>query len=272
MPRKKVDIGQMLVESLTSEQIAGLLTVISSSSNLNLHMEKFEETDPDMAAAVKRILALGSDSKGRPKTKPLASLKRTMESWESLWHNYDDIISEVGDEDGRYAVEDHHWEPPYFDGSSLAYDLEPIAEKMLTIMEEVYDEVNDPDLFHNALEEIDVQIGAYPEWMGAEHGEPCLLEEKMTQCVLKWLWLSSKKRTDRGEIFVEQVLELENVFEMVELESKALVGFLVELSESACRGIYEFLKMGDHRADLDNTYSAWHQIKHEYEARFDSDS
>ncbi len=272
MPRKSFNIGQMLVKSLTLEQIAGLLTVISSSSDFNLYMEKFEATDPDMAAAVKRILALGSDSKDRPKTKPLASLKRTMEYWGSLWQRYDDIISEVGDEDGRYAVEDHHWEPPYFDGSSLAYDLEPIAEKMLTIMEEVYDEVNDPDLFHNALEEIDVQIGAYPEWMGAEHGEPCVLEEKMTQCVLKWLWLSSKKGTDRGEIFVEQVLEFENVFEMVELESKALVGFLVELSESACRGIYEFLKMGDHRADLDNTYSAWHQIKHEYEARFDSDS
>ena len=139
-------------------------------------------------------------------------------------------------------------------------------------MDEIYDEVKDPDLFHNALEEIDVQIGVYPEWMGAEHGEPCVLEEKMTQCILKWLWLSSKKRTDRGEIFVEQVLELENVFEMVELESKALVEFLVELPESACRGIYELLKMGDHRADLDNTYSAWHQIKHEYEARFDSDS
>ena len=175
MLRKKVNIGQMLVKSLTSEQITDLLTVILSSSDLNLHMEKLEETDPDMAAAVKRILALGSDSKGGSKAKLLASLKRTMESWESLWQSYDDIISQVGDEDGRYAVEDHHWEPPYFDGSSLAYDLEPIAEKMLTIMDEVYDEVNDPDLFHNALEEIDVQIRSYPEWMGVEHGEPCVL-------------------------------------------------------------------------------------------------
>jgi len=113
MPRKKVNIGQMLVKSLTLEQIAGLLSVISSSSDLNLYMEKFEKTDPDMAAAVKRILALGSDSAGRLKTRSLASLKRTIEYWESLWQSYDDIISQVGDEDGRYAVEDHHWEPPY---------------------------------------------------------------------------------------------------------------------------------------------------------------
>jgi len=272
MPRKKVNIGQMLVESLTSEQIAGLLTVISSASDLNLYMEKFEETDPDMAAAVKRILALGSDSKGRPKTKPLASLKRTMESWGSLWQRYDDIISEVGDENGRYAVEDHHWEPPYFDGSSLAYDLEPIAEKMLTIMDEVYDEVNDPDLFHNALEEIHVQIGAYPEWMGAEHGEPCVLEEKMTQCVLKWLWLSSEKSAYGGETFVENVLDLENESEMVLLERSVLAGFFLQLPDSECRAIYGFLKKGNHHADLDNTYSAWHQIKHGYEERFDANN
>ncbi len=60
MPRKKVNIGQMLVQSLTSEQIAGLLTVISSASDLNLYMEKFDETDPDLADAVKRILTFGS--------------------------------------------------------------------------------------------------------------------------------------------------------------------------------------------------------------------
>lgn len=272
MPRKRLNIGQMLVKSLTLEQIAGLLTVISSSSDFNLYMEKFEETDPDMAAAVKRILALGSDSAGRPKTKPLASLKRTMEYWGSLWQSYDDIISQVGDEDGEYVLQDHHWEPPYFDGSSLVADLEPIAEKMLTIMDEVYDEVNDPDLFYNALEEMDDQIRSYPEWMGVEHGEPCVLEEKMTQCVLKWLWLSSKNGTERGQVFTEKVLDLESAFERVLMERSAFVGFFLQRPDSECRAIYEFLKKGDHPADLDNTYSAWHQINHNYKERFDADN
>jgi len=272
MPRKKVNIGQMLVKSLTLEQIAGLLTVISSASDLNLYMEKFEETDPDMAAAVKRILDLGSDSKGRPKTGSLTSLKRTMEYWGTLWNTFYETISEVGDEDGRYAAQEHHWEPPYFDGWSLAHDLEPSAEKMLRIMDEAYDEVTDPDLFYNALEEIETSIGAYPEWMGAEHGEPCVLEEKMTQCVLKWLWLSSKNETEKGKTFAEKVLVLENESEMVLLERSVLAGFFLQLPDSECREIYGFLKKGDHHIDLDNTYSAWHQIKHGYEARFDSDS
>jgi hypothetical protein len=168
------------MKSLTSEQIAGLLTVVSASTDLNIYMEKFEKIDPDMATTVKKILATDQDSASRGKTGRLTSLQRTMEHWFSLWRNYDGIISEVGDEEGKYAVQDHHWEEPYFDGGSLALDLEPIAEDMLTLMEDVYDEVDDPDLFLKALEEIDNQIGSYPEWMGADHGEPCVLEEKLT--------------------------------------------------------------------------------------------
>ena len=68
-------------------------------------------------------------------------------------------------------------------------------------MDEVYEEVNDPDLFYNVLEEMDIQIRSYPEWMGVEHGEPCVFEEKMTECVLKWLWLSAKNGKERGPNF-----------------------------------------------------------------------
>ena len=45
MPQKNLNIGQMLVKSLTLEQIAGLLTVISSACDLNLYMEKFERSE-----------------------------------------------------------------------------------------------------------------------------------------------------------------------------------------------------------------------------------
>ena len=110
----------------------------------------------------------GSVSKG--KTKPLASLKRTMEFWDSLWGKFDDAMGELGDEDGKYAVQDHHWESPYFDGSSLADDLEPIAKDMLKLIEDVYDEVNDPNLFLNSMQEMDDQIHHYPEWMRINSG------------------------------------------------------------------------------------------------------
>jgi len=270
MAKRKYSIGQILMKSLTSEQIAGLLTIVSASTDLNIYMEKVEKIDPDMATTVKKILAADQDSASRDETRRLTSLQRTMKYWSSLWRNYDDIISEVGDEEGKYAVQDHHWEEPYFDGGSLALDLEPIADDMLTLMADVYDEVDDPDLFLKALEEIDDQIGSYPEWMGADHGEPCVLEEKLTQCVLKWLWLSSQHKGAPGQTFAEKAFYLENAFEMVALDKNELIAFFIRLPDGVCREIYEFLKEGDHDVTLDNSYSAWHHINHNYEERFDA--
>jgi len=274
MPKKKSSIGQMLMKSLTPEQIESLLTVVSASIDLNMYMDKFEKKDPDMATTVKKILAADQDSASKGETKrlasfQLASFQRTMAHWRSLWRNYDDIISEIGDEDGKYAAQEHHWESPYFDGWSLARDLEPIAEDMLMLIEDVYEEEDDPDLFMNALEEIDDQIGSYPEWMGAEHGEPCVLEEKLTQCVLKWLWLSLEHEKNPGQTFADKVYSLENDIKMVRLDEKTLMGFFVQLPDGVCREIYEFLKSGDHDVDLDSTYSVWHNINHNYEERFD---
>lgn len=82
MARKRSNIGQILVESLTRGQVTDLLTVILSSIDLNLYLEKFEAVDSDMAAVVKRILAPGSDSVRKGKAKPPVSLKRIMEQWE----------------------------------------------------------------------------------------------------------------------------------------------------------------------------------------------
>jgi len=175
----------------------------------------------------------------------------------------------LGDEDGKYAVQDHHWEEPYFDGWSLADDLEPIAKDMLGLIEDVYDEVNDPDVFLDALEELEDQIGSYPEWMGVEHGEPCALQASMTQCVLKWLWLSSQHERHPGRSFAEKTISLENAFEMVALDEEALTAYYDRLPDDVCREIYEFLQEGDHGANLENTYSAWHQVHHNFEERFE---
>jgi len=267
--RTKSTIGQLLVKSLTSEQIADLLTVVSGSIDLNQYMDQYTKMDSDMAATVKKILAADKGSGGRGEAKPSVSLKRTMEFWDSLWRQFDDIIGELGDEDGKYAVQDNHWEEPYFDGSSVASDLEPIAKDMLNLIENVYTEVNDPDLFLNALQKMEDQIGLYPEWMGVEHGEPCILEESMTQCILKWLWISSQEGRNPGRRFAEKAISLGNDFQMVALDEKEMTGFFTQLPDDISREVYDFLEEGVHGANLDNTYSAWHQIHHDFEQRFE---
>jgi len=53
------------------------------------------------------------------------------------------------------------------------------------------------------------------------------------------------------------------------LDENAMAGFLTQLPDDACREIYEFLQGGDHGANLESTYSAWHHIHHNYEERFE---
>ena len=114
MKDKKTKFGQLLVESLTTEQIALMLDVVASAGGLKSYLDGFKQADPDMAATVDNILKK-SRAKAHGKTKSrLASHKRTMEYWDSLWRHWDETVTEVGNEEGKYAVQDHHWEEPYF--------------------------------------------------------------------------------------------------------------------------------------------------------------
>jgi hypothetical protein len=112
---KKTKIGQLLIASLTTDQIACMLEVIASAGNLKSLMDDFMTADPDMAATVDEILK-GDRPKadGKTKSRPV-SRKRTMEYWSSLWRHWYEVLAEVGNEEGKYAVQDHHWEAPRTD-------------------------------------------------------------------------------------------------------------------------------------------------------------
>ena len=166
-------MGQLIMESLTKDQIACMLEVVASAGDLKSLMDDFMRADPDMAATIDEIFKrFRTKANGKTQIRPV-SHKRTLEYWNSLWRHWHEILADVGDEEGKYAVQDHHWEAPYFDGYYLASDLEPIARDMLDLIDDVYPSVDDPELFTDALESIEASIASYPEWMGVEHGEPC---------------------------------------------------------------------------------------------------
>ena len=270
MKDKKIKIGQLLMESLTAEQIACMLEVVASAGGLKSLMDDFIKADPDMAATIDNILKGGRSMANGKTESRLASHKRTMEYWDSLWRHWHEIVAEVGDEEGKYAVQDHHWEEPYFDGTFFASDLEPIARDMLGLIDDVYRSVEDPELFVEALEDIEESISSYPEWMGVEYGEPSEIEKNATLCVLKWLWSGLQHEPHPGITLLEKVLEIEESCELVYLNQNACVEFFVKLPADACREIYTYLQDAAHAIDLGNIYSIWHQINHDYESRFDS--
>lgn len=270
MKDKEIKIGRLLVESLSKEQIACMLAVVASAGDLKRLMGDFKKADPDMAATVDNILKGGRSSAAGKTEIRLASHKRTLEYWNSLWRNWREIVAQVGNEEGKYAVQEHHWEEPYFDGSYFASDLEPIAQDMLGLIDDVYKSVGDPDLFLEALTEIEDNISMYPEWMGVEYDEPCELEKNATFCVLKWLWSGLQHEPHPGVTLLEEVFKIEEFYELVYLNQNACVEFFVKLPADTCREIYTYLEDEPHAIDLSNVYSHWHQIHHDYESRFDS--
>ena len=269
MKDKKINIGQLLLESLTKEQIACMLDVVASTGGFKSFMDGFKKADPDMAATVDIVLKEGrSKTDGKTESRP-ASHKRTLEYWNSLWRHWHEIVAELGDEDGTYAVQDHHWEAPYFDGYSFASDLEPIARDMLELIDDVYNSIDDPDLFEEALADIEENIASYPEWMGAEYGDPFELEKNVTLCVLKWLWSGLEHEPHPGITLLEKVIEIEEIYKLVYLNQNACVEFFGELPADAGREVYTHLQDETQAIDLGNVYSPWHQINHIYESRFD---
>ncbi len=79
MKDKKIKIGQLLLESLTREQIACMLDVVASAGGLKSFMDDFKKADPDMAATVDKVLKDGwSTADGKTESR-LASHKRTLE-------------------------------------------------------------------------------------------------------------------------------------------------------------------------------------------------
>ena len=272
MTRKaKQKIGKLLMESLTSDQITCLLDVVFLKTDIDPYMDSLKKADPDMAETVQNMFKMSTEQiEKASKGLRVASNLRILEHWNSLWRHWDDIVSEVGDEGGKYAVQEAHWEPPYFDGSLLADDLEPIAGDMLGLIDEVYELIEEPDLFFEALEEISDNILSYPEWMAVESHEGCTLEKNVTCCMLKWLWLSIQNDSNPGKAFLDKVYEIEKSFEMVGLDDNECIDFFVNLPKEVCRDIYVSLNKNTQQYNLDNVYLRWHKLHHIYEETFDS--
>ena len=63
MKKVKHHTGKLLLESLTTDQIASLLDVVFSTGDLNQYADRFKKADPDMAETVDKILRTDNDKR-----------------------------------------------------------------------------------------------------------------------------------------------------------------------------------------------------------------
>ena len=269
---KKREIGHVLMEALTADQLVELLNAIfPAGGQLDRLIENLEAVDADLAATLRAIaVEAGAEEKAQSPPQTVTSLRRDLELWEALWQKWEAHVLALGDEEGKYASQENHWEAPRFDGYELACDLEAIAEKMLPLIDRVFDEVGAPDLFLETIAEIEDGIKAYPEWMGAEYDDGCCFKRHASRCVLHWCWRACEKEIQPGTALVQKVLTIENDYDHVCLDAEATIAYFAQLPDETCLEVYNLLQAGKTVFDLDQVHSVWHRIHHAYQARFDS--
>ena len=134
------------------------------------------------------------------------------------------------------------WHPPYFDPTALADDLEKVAQPMLEWLDRVFPLAKEPELFAQALQQIDENIGGYPEWMQGGD-EFCGLGPQATACVLRWTWRACEGHAaQRPGVPRSGFYGLEQECVRVGLDEDQCFKFFVALPEESRREIHAGLE------------------------------
>ena len=199
------------------------------------------------------------------KTEQPTSLAKLEETWSALWGQWNDIVSEATDEEGKYIEQEADWEPPYFNDSAFLEDLEAIAKQMLPLLSTAYESEFSSNVdFAQILTEVAEEIMAsLPEWISS-FNEGFYLESSLTNCLLRWEWLKDQDEKLDAFDFTQRIREWEEQAQEVQLNESAFFQFFTQLSETALEKVYKGLTA--HRqellwkSDLENIRSHWYEI------------
>lgn len=264
IPMAVPSVGMRVLDALTREQMVHLLdTVVGVWGGKGMH-ELLGALDEDVASTLTRVM----DPEAAPGERIVSDDKK-MEEWRGLRHQWEEIVSELGGEDRRYAEYEHHWEEPYFAAEAFMYDLDLVAEQMVPLVESIY-EIGDEedDWFEGALADIEDGIKGYPDWMGADQ-DYCTLGSQTSHCVLKWGQLAAGSAGD----LIARIAEMQGRLKIVKLNSGATIEFFRSLPEEDRMEIYSALN--EHRrepfwqAEFESSLSPWHQIYYGFRQTYD---
>jgi|GEM_PF-6654695 len=216
------DFGKKVIDALTSQQLAELLDKILRGLNPAEFKKTLENGDPDIYQNICKLLD----------QKTTHSKVKTDQIWDDLWSDWADVVYEVGDQSGQYAVHENHWEPLYFDYESFLEDLNQVAKKMLPLLED-YCSKDDVRLFIDKFAEIEQSIDLYPEWMGA-HENISALTGDVSKCFLEWSWLCSEDITH----VLDHVKQVKELLRYAHLDKAVVTAFFEEFEDSIQKQIH----------------------------------
>lgn len=264
--KKRKQIGNKLMESLTKDQVTQLLDVVFKM----LDEKKINNLLSNVNDDLKNTLIELRGSK-KSKSRRVISDKKFIEKWKDLWREWYDVVSEVGDEDGKYIIQEHHWEDPYFDSSAICSGLDSVVEKMLPFLKKIHElGIENDSLFDDAFIEIEENIDSYPEWIYTDDCESSI-GNAGTMCILKWKLLHSNSCID----FIKKIIKFEEDITKIGLDCDTFLKLFTSLPEKKRKTIYEYIKSNrdepEWKMRLKSTYSKWHKIYSKFSKEFDSD-
>ncbi|HBM17130.1 MAG TPA: hypothetical protein DD381_12420 [Lentisphaeria bacterium] len=254
-----MDIAQKFIDGITSEQLTEFINSVFSTVDEKMRKAIFDKIDKNIEALYRQI---ASDKKNN--TPPVIGVASTdekfKENFEDIQSELNSSIMELGNEEGKYVLQEHHWETPEFYASEFADDIDKVFTKMLPLLNKVYDlKLIENNYFTDLLDEIKDGINEYPEWMGAEYSE-FVLEKKGLECILKWNWL---KKNSIKDFITDTQKDLSNKFCTLRFSQSFLSGE----SEEDLKKLYAELctfkqSSSDWQKKFEDANSIWHDILH----------
>jgi hypothetical protein len=129
--KPQASLGSQIFAALTETEISQLLDQLFAVISDEQRASIFSKLQPDTKATLTQIIAPPQtvESEQTAKAQP-TSLAKLAQTWSELWREWNDIIWEASQDEGKYIVQERHWEEPYFDNNTLVEDLEAVAKQI----------------------------------------------------------------------------------------------------------------------------------------------
>jgi hypothetical protein len=257
--------SNQLLKALTQLEISQLINALLGVLSPELQEQAISQLPADTQQTVRQILAPSRPQASTQFTDAeTVSLAKQAEIWAGLWREWDAIICEASEEEGKYIVREADWEEPYFDATTFIEDLESVANKMQPLIQTAFEHEFSPEPdFVTALLEAETDItSGIPDWMEITDG--LYLEQHLTDCVLAGEWLNIQEQGQDAFQFVECIREYEQQFQEIQLNSGTVFAFLIQLSEADRQIILAGLTANKEttlwKSVLANIHSCWQQF------------
>ena len=265
-------LAQQLIDGLASEQLVGLLARLLDRVSETERTEFCDELDSDTGTVFRRLLEPQSEAGDQDQSEDVVtSDARFAQRFRAALSSLENVVAELGDEDGDYVFQEHDWDAPDFDAYQLAKDIDAHAEKLLPLLPRAAElDLEEEDWFLDLCREITDGIEMYPDYIYTEEG--VCLERTATECVLTWIDLHA----DSEAGLLNKLTEFMDASGFVALHDGTVSTYVLEgWAEDRRRALYHAIRArraSDEafRGETDKPHMLWHKIYYALACEFDA--